>query len=101
MLLLPALNQMIDITTTQIMAGRMHPPIVVFLMLGILALACSLLAGYDMPGGKRRSLIHTLAFAGIMGISVYVILDMEFPRLGLIRIDSFDQVLVDVRQSMK
>ena len=101
MLLLPALNQMIDITTTQIMAGRMHPPIVVFLMLGILALACSLLAGYDMPGGKRRSWIHTLAFAGIMGISVYVILDMEFPRLGLIRIDSFDQVLVDVRQSMK
>jgi hypothetical protein len=29
------------------------------------------------------------------------ILDLEFPRLGLIRIDSFDQVLVDVRQSMK
>jgi hypothetical protein len=28
-----------------------------------------------------------------------VILDLEFPRRGLIRIDGEDQVLVDLRQS--
>jgi hypothetical protein len=32
---------------------------------------------------------------------VYVILDLEVPRFGLIRIDAADQALVDVRQSMK
>jgi len=32
---------------------------------------------------------------------VYVIMDMEFPRLGLVRVDSFDRVLVELRQSMK
>jgi hypothetical protein len=32
---------------------------------------------------------------------VYVILDMEFPRLGLIRIDATDQALVDLRATMK
>jgi hypothetical protein len=31
---------------------------------------------------------------------VYVILDLEYPRLGLIRVDAFDQVLVNVRDSM-
>jgi hypothetical protein len=31
---------------------------------------------------------------------VYVIFDLEYPRLGLIRIGVFDQVLVDVRESM-
>jgi hypothetical protein len=32
---------------------------------------------------------------------VYVILDIEFPRRGPIRVDAFDQVLVDLRQSMR
>jgi hypothetical protein len=31
---------------------------------------------------------------------VYVILDLEFPRMGLIRLDSGDQVLEDVLRSM-
>jgi hypothetical protein len=32
---------------------------------------------------------------------VYVILDLEFPRIGIIRIDAFDPILVELRQSMK
>ena len=100
-LFLPALNQMFDTSTTQFMAAKIHPPWIIFIMLVVLALASSLLAGYDMPGGKRRSWIHTVSFAGIMAISVYVILDLEFPRLGLIRIDDVDQALLQVRDGMK
>jgi len=37
----------------------------------------------------------------IIAITVYVIFDLEYPRLGLIQIDSADQVLTEVRQSMK
>ena len=36
MLLLPALNEMIDITTTRLMATRMHPPGIIFAMLVVL-----------------------------------------------------------------
>jgi hypothetical protein len=42
-----------------------------------------------------------VGFALIMATTVYVILDLEFPRLGIIRIDAFDRVLVDLRQSMQ
>jgi hypothetical protein len=42
-----------------------------------------------------------LAFAVIMTVTVYVILDLEYPRLGLIRVDAVDQVLVDLRDSMR
>jgi hypothetical protein len=100
MLLLPALNQMIDITTTRNMATLIHPPTIIFAMLGILALACSLLAGYGMAGGKTRSWIHILSFAAILTFAVYVILDLEYPRLGFIRVSAVDQVLVDLRHSM-
>jgi hypothetical protein len=99
-LLLPALNAMIDITTTRTMATLMHPPAVVFVMLFGLAMAASLLAGYGMTGSKVRSWFHMLGFALVVAVSVYVILDLEYPRLGLIRVDAFDQALIDPRQSM-
>jgi len=100
MLLLPALNQMIDITTTRTMSTQFHPPAIVFIMLGLVALAASALAGYSMSGGKR-SWIHILSFAAVLAITVYVIVDIEFPRFGLIRVDATDQVLKDLLNSMK
>jgi hypothetical protein len=99
-LLLPALNQMMDITTVRTMAARTHAPVFIYVMLGLLMLAGSLLAGYGMANGKARNWFHTCAFAVIMTLAIFVILDFEFPRVGIIRLNAFDQVLVDVRQSM-
>jgi hypothetical protein len=99
MLLLPALNQMIDITTTRTVAAQNHPPSIIFIMLIVLALMSALLAGYSIAGS--RNIIHMLVFAAILAITVYVILDLEYPRLGLIQIDAADQVLVEMRQGMK
>ena len=101
MLLLTALNQMIDITTTRTMALQFHPPFIIFWMLFLVALASALLAGYGMAGGKSRRWLHVISFAVVIGLTVYVILDIEFPRYGLIRVDAFDQALVDLLQSMK
>lgn len=100
MLLLPALNEMFDITTTRTMATQFHPPTVIYLMLFGLGLASALLAGYGMAGGRSQSWLHTLGFAVVMAVSVYVILDLEFPRLGFIRVDAFDQALADLRATM-
>lgn len=99
-LLLPALNQMIDITTTRMMATRIHPPAIVFVMLAASALVSSLLAGYAMAGAKRRHWLHVWAFAAVIALTLYVIVDLEFPRIGWIRVDSFDQALIDLRASM-
>jgi hypothetical protein len=101
MLLLPALNQMIDITTTRTMAAQIHPPLVIFAMLFALALAGALLAGYGMAGGKSRSWIHMIGFAAVMAGAVNVIIEIEYPRMGLVRVDAFDQALVQLRDSMK
>jgi len=100
MLLLPALNQMIDIATTRTMAAQMHPPRVIFAMLFALALASALLAGYGMAGAEARNWTHMVGFAALIAASAYVILDLEYPRRGWIRIDASDRVLVELRQSM-
>jgi hypothetical protein len=100
-LVIPALNDMIDIVTTRVMAARIHPPLIIFALLFVLALLCALLAGYGMAARERRSWPHITAFAFITVIAVYVVLDLEYPRRGLIRLDAYDQVLVELRQSMK
>jgi hypothetical protein len=100
MLLLPAINQMIDITTTRTVAAQTNPPALVFVMLFILVMASSFLAGNAMATAKHRGRLHMVCFALVLSATVYVILDFEFPRLGLIRIDSFDYLLTDLRASM-
>lgn len=101
MLLLNALNTMIDITTTRTMALQMHPPTVIFAMLFGLALASSLLVGYGMAASKQRNWLHTLGLAFAMAAAVFVILDIEYPRVGFIRVDAFDRALAELRAGMK
>ena len=92
---------MIDITATREMATQNHPPLIVFLLLGGLSLICALLVGYDTSKNAARSWLHTICFAAIVSLTVYVIVDIEFPRLGLIRVDAADQALLDLRESMQ
>jgi len=101
MLLLPALNEMIDITTIRTMSAKAHPPTIIFALLFVLGMGCAFLAGYGMAGAKERSWAHIIGFAAVMAITFYVILDIEFPRIGLIRVDAADQVLLELRESMK
>lgn len=99
-LLLPAVNAMIDISTIRRIALQNHPPNIVYWLLFALGLLCSLLAGYRMAGTHRRSWLHTIAFSLITVMIVYVILDLEFPRIGLFRLVNADQAIVEVLQDM-
>ena len=82
-LVLPTLNEMLDVAVMRTMAARIHPPAIIFGLLFLLALVCSI-----------------TSFVVVTVVSVFVVLDIEYPRLGLIRVDQYDQVLVELRQSM-
>lgn len=99
-LMLPALNEMIDITTTRGVATQNHPPTIIFLMLGGLSLFSALLAGYGMSC-RGRSWLHVITYAAIISVTIFVILDLEYPRRGLIRVDTADRVLIELKQNMK
>jgi len=99
-LVITSLNAMIDITTTRTTAAQMHLPVLIRDLLIVLPLVCALLAGLDAASLHRRSPVHMLGFALVLSITIFVILDLDYPRVGLIRIDVFDQSLVDLRKSM-
>jgi len=67
----------------------------------VLALLSALLVGYGTSANKHRSWFHHITFAFVISLSFYVILDLEYPRLGLIKVDSADQALLDVGASMR
>jgi len=101
LLILPAINAMLDSAMVRLAATQIHPPSVIYAMLVALAIAAALLAGYQSAGEPDYDWPHKLGFAAIVALTVYVILDIEYPRLGFVRIDAIDQLLVDVRAGMK
>ena len=100
MLLVPALNEMFDITTVRLAATWTHPPLIVYAMLIGLALASALLSGYHSASERSHEWMHKVGFAAIVALTVYVILDIEYPRLGFVRVDAVDELLVAVRAGM-
>jgi hypothetical protein len=83
------------------MAARTHPPQVVYALLFFLGLGCALLAGHAMAGARAWSWPYAIGFAAVAALCTFVILEMEYPRTGLIRLSEFDSVLVDLRNGMK
>jgi hypothetical protein len=99
-LVLSSLNDMIDITTTRAVALDTHPPLPIYILLFVLALASSLIAGFGMGEQRRRPWLHTVVYAVALTVTIYTILDLEFPRVGIIRIDRYDKALINQRNSM-
>ena len=100
-LLLPAINDMIDITTARTIAMHTQLPLLIFTLLTGVALISGLLAGYAMAKRKNRSLLHMVLYAAVIAVTVYAVLDLEYPRFGLIRLDAADKALLQLRDSIR
>ena len=96
----PAFNEVFDVASERTAALLVHQPRVVLGLLYALGLACALLAGFAMASSERPPRLHIMSFAVVVALVVYVIVDMEHPRRGLIRIDASDRVLHELRATM-
>ena len=99
-LLVPSLNAMIDITATRKNAYNMHPPIVVFVLLFFFSVGCAIMAGYGMHPETPPPL-WAIALALSVTLTVYTTLEVEYPRRGLIRLTTQNEVFPDLINSMK
>jgi hypothetical protein len=99
-LLLPALNQMNEIASAKAIAVQTHLPALVFYFLVVAALFSGLVAGFGMARGHRNWL-SALTYASIVTLTMYVMVDMEYPRTGLIRIGAADLALTNLRDSIQ
>jgi hypothetical protein len=99
-LLISAVNQMIEIASAKAIAVQTHLPNFVFYFLIAAALFSGLVAGFGMARGQRNWL-SVLAYASVVTLTMYVTVDMEYPRAGLIRIGAADLALTTLRDSIR
>ena len=99
--LLPALNEMIDVATARRVALRTSLPPLIFALLITVALLSALLGGYAMAKRQSRSVVHMAIFAAAVSITIYVVVDLDNPRMGLIRLNTTERILQDLHDSIR
>jgi hypothetical protein len=97
--LIPALNAMIDITTTRRAAGEATIPDSIMYFLFTLCLCSAFLLGYDHK--NRFDWIVVIGFAFMLSVTVHIILDLDRPRSGLINMDKPNEKIIELREMFK
>jgi hypothetical protein len=97
--MIPALNAMIDITTTRRAAGESTIPDSIMYFLFILCLCSAFLLGYDHK--NKFDWIIVIGFALMLSSTVFTIIDMDRPRSGLIDMDKPNQKIIELREMFK
>ena len=87
-LVIPPINEMIDLGTALRVSTETHLPGLILILLVGAAILSGLLAGYSMAKRRQRSWFHVVAYAALLAITVYTVLDLDHPRFGLINMDA-------------
>jgi len=98
--MLSSLNTMFDIATTRLASTRDHPPMAIYFVLFLFGLVGAFIIGFNMSIDSTGSRFHAFVFAAIMSLMILVIVDLEYPRMGFIRVDGADRLLIELRESM-
>jgi hypothetical protein len=100
-LLLPAVSAVFSTVESERLARVFHPPPLVFALLGLTALAASLFAGYAMASAAPRNWLHMIGVAATIAVAWYAIAQLEFPRLGRVKVGDLDRALTELRATMR
>lgn len=98
--LLPAINSMIDLANTRLETTQIHPPSVILMTLIGIALLSAALSGYS---SRNKSIFHTLHFiiyAVIIAFTIFIIIGLEYPNTNLIKANYFNEVLVHLGERL-
>lgn len=94
---LESLSVMFDSVHTGMDLTRVHPPAIIFVLMLMLSALGALLIGFVAAESNQKRNLHTICYVLLTAIIINVIFNLEFPRTGFIRSNSFDNILVDVK----
>lgn len=99
--MIPALNEMIDATTSRLAGEKAKVPESIVVMLFFLAIISSFYNGYsDGRKGKIDWIVHT-GFCLLVSLVVLFTLDLDRPRRGFVNLDVPNQTIIDLRKNFK
>lgn len=99
--LLAALDQIDRISTISSTSPYLHPPFIIFVVLLLLSLASAFLLGYQASTIARKSWVHLGLFVVFLAVVTYLIFDLEYPRVGAIRIGDMQEFIRERHRAME
>ena len=94
-------DKMFDAPVRQRAAQYKHPPLVIYVLMFGVAMMAALLAGYGMASHPTLPIMHSVIFAAAVAITIYVIVDLEYPRFGFFNPDPTNRILVETLKGMQ
>jgi len=73
----------------------------VFVLLICVSLLSGVLAGFAMSKRRRRSWLHLVLYAFVVAISIFILIDLEYPRTGHVQLQAVDKALVELLDSIR
>jgi hypothetical protein len=98
-LFLQSLNEVIDLYAKRLTALENHVPQIILVLLYSVALVANGLIGYGCGLGERRNFFVTLMAAMLIAVVILVIVDLDRPRRGLIRVGQ--ERMLDLHHSLE
>lgn len=87
-MVLPPLNDVIDLHTTHLAHALRHlPTVILVVLLGTAALSLVLVGFGNGRSGQRFPLLDGV-YAGVLAIALWMTIDLDYPRQGLIQINA-------------
>ena len=93
--MIPALNNMIDITTSRRAAGEANIPSSIQFFLMILCLCSIALLGYERKNKSDLNIV--VGFSLMLSLTIFTIFDMDRPRSGLVTLDEANSKILELR----
>jgi Arc/MetJ family transcription regulator len=82
-------------------APYLHPPLAISMVLLLLSLVSSFLLGYQASTIRRKSWVHLGLFVAFLAVVTYLVVDLEYPRVGAIRIGDMQDFLRERHGTME
>ena len=98
-LVLPPLNEVIDLHTTHVALVRRHLPLPILIVLLSTAALSLALVGFGNGQSGRRSPLLDATYAAVLSVALWMTIDLDRPRHGLIQVSN--QPMIDALAAMK
>jgi hypothetical protein len=97
-LMIPSLNEMFDSGNSNDYAEKMRVPDPIVILLFALCLLCAFFVGYYSSQRGRFDWIIATGFCLLSALVIYITLDLDRPRAGLIRLNTSQKAMTDLIQ---
>lgn len=97
--MIPALNDMIDVTTSRLSGEKAKVPQSILIMLFFLAMISAFYGGYSEGRKGKIDWVIQIGFCLLVSLVILFTLDLDRPRRGYVNLDVPNQAIIDLRKN--